>query len=163
MKFGRASTSTAQARPKLFEPATKEFPIEGREEVPVPKGSATAPPSMLLELKFSWKLRTSGQDQKDYGLPQTSTIEVSTASTIATTATTLRNAFSSETKLRSSSERGGWVNFFDASLNQENGQGCCRNQKRQGRPPHGVIRIIPRRRLVHRRFVVSQRQELVPN
>ncbi|KAG1335413.1 hypothetical protein COCNU_03G015320 [Cocos nucifera] len=110
-KVGRAHGLHPRADgPELFELATKEAPIEGRKEALLPKGSATMPPSTLLELKFSPKLRTSCQEQKDYDLPQTSTIEISTASTIATTATILRNVFSSDTKLRSSSERDGWAN-----------------------------------------------------
>ncbi|EHA8590342.1 hypothetical protein COCNU_scaffold017266G000020 [Cocos nucifera] len=101
---------------------------EKREEVLLPKDSTTTSPSTLLELRSSPKLRTNCQDQKGYGLPQTSVTEASTASTITTTATTLRSASSSETKSRSLSERGGWINSFDASLKISEGR--CRNKKR---------------------------------
>ncbi|KAG1367554.1 hypothetical protein COCNU_14G000220 [Cocos nucifera] len=54
MKCGRAY-DLHSVRPELFELATKEFPTEGREEVLLPKGFTTAPPSTLLELRFSPK------------------------------------------------------------------------------------------------------------
>ena len=44
----------------------------------------------------------------------------------------LKNAFSFEMKLRSSSEEAGWVDFSDAGLKQEKiGRGHCRNQNHQ--------------------------------
>ncbi|KAG1342206.1 hypothetical protein COCNU_05G004350 [Cocos nucifera] len=100
-------TSPAQARPELFKLATEEALIEGRKEVLLPKDFVTMPPSTPLELEFSQRLRKSRQGQKDYGLPQTCTIEASNVPTITIMATTLRNTFSFETKLRSSSERSG--------------------------------------------------------
>ncbi|EHA8591310.1 hypothetical protein COCNU_scaffold042588G000010 [Cocos nucifera] len=54
---------------------------------------------------------------------------------------TLRNASSSKMKSRNSSERGGWVDSFDASL--KIGAGRCRNEKQQSRPPHNVVNITP--------------------
>ena len=50
---------------------------------------------------------------------QISTIEASTASTIVTTATILKNVFSSKMRSRNSSGEAGWVNFSDVGLKQE--------------------------------------------